>query len=706
MDQFISSLLVSIEQFRLLGYGMVFLVSFLESLAFVGTVIPGALFVVFAGSLAAKGYFDLGDLLWFAAAGAVLGDGVSFRLGRRSHILFSETNRIFKTSHLARGKEFFARYGGAGVLFGRFNGLIRAVVPFVAGIAGMDGVRFYVWNVTGAFAWGASHLLAGYILGAAWRTVEVWTTRFGAVLAAILLLLLGIYLLKRFLERRGRFLLTLLGSVAVSLKEALVTNPEVRKLVAAHPRFCAFVAERFDRRRFTGLPLTLLGLSFLYVLLLLGGVVEDLLTADPIVAVDTRLDNLLFAFRDPTLVKVFLWVSQLGRAQVVAATALTVCGLLFLRRRQGYILPFLVTLGGSTATALLGKVAFQRPRPAGIAVYPEWSYSFPSGHAVIATALYGFVVYLLWRGTEPWGRRLNILFSGLLLMVALGFSRLYLGVHFLSDVLGGYLLGLLWLIIGISLAEWRPAGTQAGTGPAPFARRAAAALLLAGLAAVFIRTGLRPLPVASPPAGPAATVPIAAADIAQGFSRYHLPRRTESITGEKQEPLGLIVTAGSDGALAAAFRAGGWRPAEPVSLLAVARGSWQALRSGFAPSAPIAPAFWHGQPNDFGFVRPVALPGGAPARDEARLWRTPLRTGQGRVYVGVAERLVGYEWGLFPEKGADLDQPRDELLRSLLGSGLVAAWRKIPLSPPTAGETLTGNRFVSDGAAWFIAVRP
>lgn len=195
---FIHNLLPAIEHFRMLGYWVVFLFSLLESLAFVGVVVPGALFVVFAGSLAAKGYFDIGDLVWFASAGAILGDGISFRMGRGGHIRFREGNRIFKPGLLEKGKEFFARHGGKSVFLGRFVGLIRAVIPFVAGLSGMEVKRFTLWNVASAILWAAAHLLAGYFLGEAWKAVETWSTRFGLVLAAILLLALCAYWLKRF----------------------------------------------------------------------------------------------------------------------------------------------------------------------------------------------------------------------------------------------------------------------------------------------------------------------------------------------------------------------------------------------------------------------------------------------------------------------------------------------------------------------------
>ncbi|MBE0604190.1 MAG: bifunctional DedA family/phosphatase PAP2 family protein, partial [Deltaproteobacteria bacterium] len=451
--EYINTFLPALEHFRMLGYWVVFLFSLLESLAFVGVVVPGAAFVVFAGSLAARGYFDLGDLVWFASAGAILGDGISFRMGKGGHIRFREENRIFKPALLEKGKEFFSRHGGKSIFLGRFVGLIRAVIPFVAGMSGMEAQRFYMWNVASGILWAAAHLLAGYFLGQAWRAVEIWSTRFGVVLAAALLIWLCVFCLRKFFENRGREFLEFAGSLLASVGEAIAANPHVRELVAKHPAFFAFVGKRLDRSRFTGLPLTLLGTAFLYILLLLGGVVEDLLTMDPIVALDTRLESLLHAFRDPLPVKVFLWITLLAKSKIVLCVALLLVVVFFLWNRREFVIPLLVTVGGSALFNLLGKLAFHRQRPAGVGVYSETSFSFPSGHATTAAALYGFAAYFLWRQAATFGTRLKILFAGIFLVAAIGFSRLYLGVHFLSDVMGGYLLGLLWLIIGICMAE-------------------------------------------------------------------------------------------------------------------------------------------------------------------------------------------------------------------------------------------------------------
>ncbi len=703
----INNILPAIEHFRMLGYWAVLLVAFLESLAFVGIVVPGALLVVLAGSLAAKGYFDIGDLVWFATVGAILGDGISFRLGGRSHLLFREENRLFKPSHLERGKEFFARHGGVSVFLARFIGPIRAVVPFVAGLSGMDAVKFSLWNVTGAVVWSASHLLAGYFLGEAWRAVEIWATRFGILLAAILLLALCGYLLKRFFEKRGRYLIAFAGSLFGSLKEAIVTNPEVRRFVENHPTLFAFVGRRLDRSGFSGLPLTLLGVVFIYVLLLLGGVVEDLLTADPIIAADTRIDNLLYAFRDPLMVKLFLWITLLAKPIIILSFSLLLFTVFLLRQKRVFILPLLVTLAGSGVFSLLGKVAFHRQRPSGIGVYTETSFSFPSGHATIAAAFYGFVVYYLWRQTQMWSRRLNILFIGVLFTAAIGFSRLYLGVHFLSDVLGGYLLGLLWLIIGISLSEWRLAGGPSPVPPPlPVKVRVATAAMLLACAFFYVYTGIHYRPALLPVSAGEKTITIPFAGIRQSFVRYRIPLYTETITGEKKEPLSFVVAAVNDGQMIDTFRKAGWRPVDPVNFASLARTAQAAFTSASYTAAPLAPSFWHGSPHEFGFA--TSAPGtGIGVREQARLWRTDLRTEAGEtIYVGTASRSAGRRWWGVPGISPDIDTERERLFKDLMGTGMLGRYEKLNFTAPATGRNFVGDPFFSDGAAYVIGINP
>lgn len=148
----------------------------------------------------------------------------------------------------------------------------------------------------------------------------------------------------------------------------------------------------------------------------------------------------------------FVIITQLGNWMTVLGVVLSTSLALWLKKEWHYILPLWLTVAGAGLSSLLAKLLFQRPRPE-LAVYIEPTLSFPSGHATVAVALWGFLIYLLIHHSTQQYQKTLAWILGILLIVAIGFSRLYLGVHFLTDVLGGYLLGLLWLIIGLRLAN-------------------------------------------------------------------------------------------------------------------------------------------------------------------------------------------------------------------------------------------------------------
>jgi len=143
---FLNSLLPAIEHFHLLGYWVVLFVSILESLAFVGIAIPGTTFIILVGFISAKGYLSLTNLIWFAAIGAIIGDVLSYYLGRHTKKFFKDDSKIFKSKYLEKGRSFFEKYGGRSVFLGRFIGPIRPIIPFVAGMFKMDRKRFLLWN--------------------------------------------------------------------------------------------------------------------------------------------------------------------------------------------------------------------------------------------------------------------------------------------------------------------------------------------------------------------------------------------------------------------------------------------------------------------------------------------------------------------------------------------------------------------------------
>jgi len=117
------------------------------------------------------------------------------------------------------------------------------------------------------------------------------------------------------------------------------------------------------------------------------------------------------------------------------------------RRNLDVFVLWLITIGGFGATFILKEI-FHRSRPAG-ALIAETSSSFPSAHSVISVAFYAFVFYLLARNTKCCFSKYLLISGVFIAPILLGFSRLYLGVHYLSDVLAGYAIGDVWFLIGV-----------------------------------------------------------------------------------------------------------------------------------------------------------------------------------------------------------------------------------------------------------------
>ena len=199
----INHLLPIFSQLGAWSYWLALLISFLESLALVGEIVPGATLIAFAGFLAARGILDIGDLFIFATIGAILGDGLSFYLGTKGTHLFKDENKFLKTAHLEYGKRFFKKHGGKSVFIGRFIGTLRPIIPFVAGVAKMDSKKFIIWNVISAILWAIFYLGIGYFFNNALEIIKKWVVRIDYAVVILLGLFLLFHLVKVIIVRRA-----------------------------------------------------------------------------------------------------------------------------------------------------------------------------------------------------------------------------------------------------------------------------------------------------------------------------------------------------------------------------------------------------------------------------------------------------------------------------------------------------------------------
>jgi undecaprenyl-diphosphatase len=235
---------------------------------------------------------------------------------------------------------------------------------------------------------------------------------------------------------------------------ARILNTGFGKIIAAkYPRLFKFIAERLSLNKFIGLPLTLLFVVFTANLLVFNEIAESIENSRWMLAIDNLFAQFLFSIRTNQVANSFFYFSKVGSLRVVIAVGSIAALVLLFQRKFIYVVALLISLAGSGITILLGKLYFHRVRPDGLSFYNETTYSFPSGHALIAVSFYGLLFYFIIRHSINYKLRWTI-FS-ILFILFLGYSRLYLCVHYLSDVFAGYSLGFLWFLLAVSVVEWK-----------------------------------------------------------------------------------------------------------------------------------------------------------------------------------------------------------------------------------------------------------
>jgi undecaprenyl-diphosphatase len=161
---------------------------------------------------------------------------------------------------------------------------------------------------------------------------------------------------------------------------------------------------------------------------------------------DLRLIDFWQGMESPGLTRFAEAVSAAGTTKPVIGIALLIMAFLFfVLRQRTELLMLVMALVGSTLLNMAVKNAVARERPSLHRIVEETGYSFPSGHSMAALSLYGMTAFLLWRVVRNgWGRTLIAIVAAVFILT-IGASRIYLGVHYPSDVIGGYLLSGCWL---------------------------------------------------------------------------------------------------------------------------------------------------------------------------------------------------------------------------------------------------------------------
>ena len=371
----------------------------MECLAVIGLIIPGTVLMFAVAMLAGSGILTLGETLLLGFIGGLIGDLLSYALGRRYHQGIRSLRGLRDHPEwLMQAEHYFQRYGVASLLVGRFIGPLRPMLPMTAGMLDMPFGCFLLVSLCAAAGWSMAYLLPGWSAGAAIRLPleEGFWSEAGIVVGALLTLIAA----TAFGSLRGlRWVSALSAGLGVAI---------------------------------------LLGLFFGWPHL------KEL---------DEGLLAVIQGARSTTFDRIMVIVTRAGDFHTQLWAAVLLCLLLLVARQwRAALFAILTLLGTALANGAL-KATFGRVRPE-VLMEPLSSYSFPSGHSSAAFAFFLTLGVLAGRGQPP-RLRLAWLVLASLPATAIALSRVYLGVHWTTDVTAGALLAASICAASLTLVQWR-----------------------------------------------------------------------------------------------------------------------------------------------------------------------------------------------------------------------------------------------------------
>lgn len=426
----INGLLDWIAAHPLLAGLAVFAIAFCDAVIVLGALVPALPLLIAVGVLIGLGQLSGPYALLCAAVGALAGDGLSFWVGWRWG---DKLRRIWPFSHhpqlLDRGENLFRRNAFKAILIARYVGAIRPFVPAIAGMSRMPVSHYLRASTVAAVSWAVLFLLPGWALGQAYEAVAAVAGRLLIVMAALAAVLglvwaVVLYTYRWSAERLDGWLAALLA------------------WSGRHPLLGQFTVGVLDPTRREAVPLAVLAV----MLLALGWGGFALLMAvvahgEPL-SLDLAVHQFMLSLRNPLADYPLAAVASLANWQVLLPG--TVLGMAYLawRRRWMAVVHWLLALAFGLALTELLTVTVDVVRPP----IASSGFGFPSVAVTMATITFGFFAVLIGRELPGRNRVWPYMLSGAIVTV-IGFARLYLGAHWLSDIVGGMLFGLFWLLV-------------------------------------------------------------------------------------------------------------------------------------------------------------------------------------------------------------------------------------------------------------------
>lgn len=507
-------------------------------------------------------------------------------------------------------------------------------------------------------------------------------------------------------------------SIFKSAGEGIKKDEELIKVRNRFPKTFSFVKKRLTPNGKLGLGLTIgVTVFFIFIYLFLAAL-NGIFAQEVWVMTDLRVLNIIKEFRNPTLNEIMIFITTFGKKEVVIVGSISVALILYLVRRWYYAVGLAVSLIFGELLVYLLKNSIERQRPPlNLAILQEPGFSFPSSHAFTAVAFYGMICYFVFRGFKKKRFKLPILLFLSVFILAIGVSRLYLGVHWASDVFAGLVSGVAWVNLVITFIEIRRKSKprlKSSIDLGNFKLRVGAITLLALWLAVvlFFYSQKSKEKIKAEAYYPRQAISLEEKSFLQD-PFMGLPRVSEKISGNSMEPIHIIVV-GSQSDLFNAFERAGWFTCDPLNGKNFRKIVLSMMTDSPYPQAPGVPSLWRATPNKISFEKPTSA-NSVKERHHIHFWDTGRFVEErgrenGRIWFATAhfDMTIDVKSSIFvPVHKIDpaIDNERQVIRGDFEAAGLAERVETVQAIKPSMGTNQSGDPFFTDGKAEIIFLK-
>ncbi|MFA6550762.1 MAG: bifunctional DedA family/phosphatase PAP2 family protein [Candidatus Gracilibacteria bacterium] len=390
------------------GYIAVFTLSILEAMPLTGIVVPGEIIIVLGGFFAKTGDLNLIYVILAAGIGAIIGDFIGYILGYKfGENLLRKYGKylFFKEAHFEKTKKLMHEHCGKSLFIGRFNKVTRAFVPFIAGSSKVPFLKFMIFNIIGGLSWAIVYVGVGFIFGKSWEVASKYL---------------------------GRFILIAIALSAIIILAYRIINKHKHIFAKYH------------------LHVLMINIAALY---LLGKMIDDAAKGELMAKIDYWINIKITVLWHPYFIKFMMGITQIA----TPSTLITVSAALFLtlayqQKIYHYFLLIFSIVGGVWIEMFM-KGIVERPRPTNALFFVD-NYSLPSGHATMAFIFFTMLLYSFKDDFKSALKKKLFITGCIFGFLLIGFSRIFLNVHWFSDVIAGFALGLFWITLLILIFKF------------------------------------------------------------------------------------------------------------------------------------------------------------------------------------------------------------------------------------------------------------